>query len=193
MRILVVDNNTVHKNALASSLKDHQVEVQLYKPGINFRTADKDLIILSGGGGAGREIKDYYRGETLWYQDQIDFVRTVDKPILGICMGFEVISHAFGSPVVEMSSAIEGVKPITTTKNGNKILKTNKIHQHKSHKWYVGETPEGFEEIAKSKSGIEMIIHKEKPILASQFHPEVRQGTLGLQDLSNILVNYKKK
>ncbi len=192
MRILVVDNNTVHKNALAHSLSGHQIEIQTYKPGINFNSEDKDLIILSGGGGAGREIRDYYRGNTLWYQDQIDFVKGVDKPILGICMGFEIICHAFGGSVVEMDSVIEGMKPISTTSRGGKLLKTKKLHQQKAHKWHVEETPEGFEEIAKSDSGVELIMHQEKPILASQFHPEVQHGTFRLQALSEILLNHNK-
>jgi carbamoylphosphate synthase small subunit len=37
--------------------------------------------------------------------------------------------------------------------------------------------------LAHSVTGIEMIKHRSRPIIATQFHPEVEGGTLKLQQL----------
>src|SRR5438105_4905350 len=106
MKILLVNNHTVHLNSLGKALAGHQIEVQTYRPGIEFNYQDKDLIILSGGGGEGLEIDDEYQPGRLWYDDEMKLVRTADKPILGICMGFEVIARAYGAPVTSVGSLI---------------------------------------------------------------------------------------
>jgi GMP synthase-like glutamine amidotransferase len=88
MKILLVNNHTQHLEALSASLNGHDVEIQMYQPGIDFHDADKDMVILSGGGGEGLEIIDKVKNRSkLWYQDEMNFVRKTEKPILGICMG----------------------------------------------------------------------------------------------------------
>ena len=87
MKILLVNNHTAHLKDLSSALAEHEVEMQNYFPGINFNDQDKDLVILSGGGGEGLEVNDEYEPGRLWYQDEMNFVKTTTKPVLGICMG----------------------------------------------------------------------------------------------------------
>lgn len=192
MKILLIDNNTVHKNALASSLVGHQVEVQKYQPGIAFNDRDKDLIILSGGGGEGQEIADTHEPDRLWYEDEIEFVKSTQKPLLGICMGFEVICKAYGVPVEEMDKTVQGVIKLEATKAGQKVLKADKLEQLKAHKWHVNLAPQDFDLLVKSKTGAEVIMHKEKPILATQFHPEAPTGTFGLTHFQKILLRRAK-
>lgn len=182
MKILLVDNHTEHKEALAKALAGHDIEIQKYHPALEFHTYEKDLIILSGGGGEGREINDVHQAGHLWYQHQINFVKDCDKPILGICMGFEIICHAYGSKVEEMDRVIEQPLDLTVTKNGRKALGHDTIRQYEAHKWRVRKTPKGFKALAKSPTGIEVIKHKKKAILATQFHPELG-GTLKLSEL----------
>lgn len=182
MKILLVDNNTEYKRELAELLSDHEVETQKYRPGLEFRTKGKDLVILSGGGGEGREIYDVHSAGHLWYQDQIDFVRKYDKPLLGICMGFEIICKAYGAKVEEMPKALEGTYDLVVTKEGQDMLALKKIKQYEGHKWRVKQTPKGFKVLAKSPTGIELIKHKKKPMWATQFHPE-KGGTLDLKTL----------
>jgi hypothetical protein len=66
MKILLVNNNTQHLNELKKSLAGHEVEIQDYKPGIWFHDVGKDIIILSGGGGEGREVHDFHKPNILW-------------------------------------------------------------------------------------------------------------------------------
>ncbi|MBI4033857.1 gamma-glutamyl-gamma-aminobutyrate hydrolase family protein [Candidatus Saccharibacteria bacterium] len=182
MRILLIDNHTEHKRALVEALAGHEVEVQQYHPGLNFQVDGKDLVILSGGGGEGFEIDDTDRRGKLWYEDEINFVRACPKPLLGICMGFEIICRAHGSKVEEMTEVINGPAYLKLTRSGRKLLPHRKIHQYEAHKWRVKKSPKGFKPLAKSPTGIEIIKHKKRPIIATQFHPELG-GTLNLHQL----------
>jgi len=188
MRILVVNNyqynnETATFEALKSSLAGYQVEYQRYKPGLQFAEAGKDLIILSGGGGEGSEIHDEYSKDRLWYADQINYVLTTKKPILGICMGFEVIARAYGSKVVQMKEYVTGPKAVSTTQKGQEIFNKKDLRQYQNHIWRVpAVSSEHFDVLAESKTGIEAIKHKTRPILATQFHPE-RGGSLSLDNI----------
>ncbi len=180
MKILLVDNHTEHKEALASALEGYEVEIQKYRPGLNFHTEGKDLVILSGGGGEGKEIYDVHGAGHLWYQDEIDFVLKCDKPILGICMGFEVIARAYGGNIEEIGRLVEGYKNIQLNGLGKSLLSQPKVKQFESHRWCLRKAPKGFKVLADSETGVEIM--KKGNILATQFHPE-KGGTLHLKDL----------
>jgi len=183
MKILLIDNHTLHLDNLIEGLAGHEVEVVEYKPSIKFNYKNKDLIILSGGGGEGLEITDRSPRGKLWYKDQMKFVRKVDKPVVGICMGFEVIAKAFGAPVPKMKKGfVHGYFKVRTTPEGYLALKQDELVQYKAHSWHVPKAPKDFEVLATSTDGIEIIRHKHRPILAVQFHPE-KGGTLGLSQL----------
>jgi len=186
MKILLIDNNTEHKKALARALAGHDVEVQRYTPGVRFNYQDKDLVILTGGGGEGHEIDDRHSPGKLWYEDQMKFIRICDKPIIGICMGFEIIASTFGAKVGEMNKEIRGFRLLKATKSGKNYFGDNKLKQYEAHRWHVQTAPRGFEVLARSETGIEIIRHKKRPIIATQFHPE-KGGTLDLPKLLHTL------
>ena len=185
MKILLIDNHTEHKRALHEALKGYEVEVQKYRPGLKFNTEGKDLVVLSGGGGEGKEIYDIHKAGHLWYEDELNFVKNYDKPILGVCMGFEIICRAYGSKIEEMAKELKGPTYLKVTRNGRKLLSHKKIHQYEAHKWRVKKAPKGFKTLVKSSVGIEVIKHKKKQILATQFHPELG-GTIKITDLLKI-------
>lgn len=168
---------------LSAALAGHQVEVREYKPGFDFSCADKNLIILSGGGGEGLEIHDEHRPSKLWYEDEMRFVRTCQKPVVGICMGFEVISRAYGAKVAKLHRGVDQLfVEFNTTPDGAEILGKSSLKQFEAHDWYVPKAPKDFRVLAKSKTGIEIIQHRTRPIFATQFHPE-KGGTLQLSNL----------
>lgn len=188
MKILLINNyqqgnETETFEALQKALARHSVERRRYHPGMSFDDDGKELIILSGGGGEGSEINDKYRQDKLWYEGQMKYVLSAKKPILGICMGFEVIARAYGSQVVQLKEYVTGFKELASTKTGQSFIKNNKINQYENHIWRVPTiSPKDFDVLADSENGIEMIKHKTRPILATQFHPE-RGGTLRLEEL----------
>jgi GMP synthase-like glutamine amidotransferase len=180
MKILLINNHTVHLESLNVALAGHQVEVQMYQPGLEFHHQDKDLIILSGGGGEGLEIDDEYEPGHLWHEDEMNFVRTTDKPILGICMGFEVIARAYGAPVTSAKGLILNRENIQVAKGAEQLFGSRTLSQYEAHSWRVEDVPSGFEVLATSKTGVE--IFRYKNLFATQFHPE-KGGTLNLAHL----------
>jgi GMP synthase-like glutamine amidotransferase len=187
MKILLVNNNTLHLDELHEALQGHEVEVQEYKPGIWFHDVGKNLVILSGGGGEGKEVHDYHMPHHLWYEDEIRFIRDTNKPIIGICMGFEIITTAFGAKVVPMRKGIEKFASARRTLKGRELIPKKNLWQFEAHDWCVKRLPRGtFDVLAKSGRGIEAIKHKKRPIIATQFHPEVVGGTLNLADFVSL-------
>jgi len=174
-------------NSLGKALAGHQVEVQTYRPGIDFNYQDKDLIILSGGGGEGLEIDDEYEPGKLWYEDEMKLIQAADKPILGICMGFEVIARAYGAPVTSVGSLILDHEDLQVSKD-YMLLFGDKIRQYEAHSWRVEDVPSDFEVLATSKTGVEIFRYEDEKGLrfATQFHPE-KGGTLSLSSLISSL------
>jgi GMP synthase-like glutamine amidotransferase len=173
--------------SLAKSLAGHDVEVQTYRPGLDFHDEGKDLVILSGGGGEGLEIHDEYTPGKLWYEDEMKFIRETNKNILGICMGFEVIARAFGAPITETGQGlIYSRESLQLSKAGKQLVNRMSLSQYEAHSWRVQDLPSDFEVLATSKFGIEMFRHTDdaKSIFATQFHPE-KGGTLELDRLIN--------
>lgn len=186
MRILLVNNHTVHLDSLLSELAGHHLEVLDYRPGAEFHDHDKDLVILSGGGGEGYELTDNHRPGHLWYEDEIEFVQQSRKPILGICMGFEIICYAYGSQLVAQNRLIEGFIDIHLVNKPAGTAQAINLKQFESHNWHIEEVAgKELEVLACSDGGIEAVKHRQKKILASQFHPEKSGGSWRLSSLVN--------
>ncbi|MBX4190568.1 gamma-glutamyl-gamma-aminobutyrate hydrolase family protein [Candidatus Saccharibacteria bacterium] len=185
MKILLINNNTRHLENLQKSLVGHEIEIQMYKPELEFHDQDKDLVILSGGGGEGLEIDDKIDRGRLWYEDEMEFALRTKKPLIGICMGFEVICRAYGRDIPKMDKLLLRQTQLSTTQKGRALFATSKLSQYEAHQWHVTEAPAGFEVLADSAFGIEII--KKGNIFAAQFHPE-KPGSLDLSMIISDLV-----
>lgn len=187
MKILVINNHTAHLQSILNSLNGHEVEIQNYQPGLEFHDKGKDLVILSGGGGEGLEITDRAGKNQLLYQDEMNFVRETKVPVLGICMGFEVIVNSFGGKIFYQPNLVHGFRTTHLTDSGQQLFKQKALKQVESHYWYVPEVPEKeLEVLARSgdTGAIEMVKYERdgKKIIGTQFHPE-EGGTLTLPQL----------
>ena len=131
------------------------------------------------------EIHDEYQPGQLWYEDEMKLVRMANKPILGICMGFEVIAQAYGAPITQIGSLILEPSKLQVTKDAQKLLGQKSLIQYEAHSWRVRDVPSDFEVLATSKTGVEMFRYKN--LLATQFHPE-KGGTLNLQHLFSAVI-----
>jgi GMP synthase-like glutamine amidotransferase len=187
MKILLINNNTVHLKALSSALSGHEVEIQRYQPGLDFHHRGKDMVILSGGGGEGHEIDDQHKEGKPWYKDEMSFVRSCRTPLLGICMGFEVMARAHGQKVPKMTKMAYDFQPLVTTEKGWELFSKLQLKQSEAHHWHVPEAPKGFNVLAQSENGVEIIYHEGLRQLGTQFHPE-DGGTLSVHQLINSLM-----
>lgn len=183
MKVLLIDNHTDHLYNFRELFLSNQVEIQQYRPGLDFHISGKDLVVLSGGGGEGFELKDTTDHGQLWYEDEMNFVLACKKPIVGVCMGFEVICAAYGSTINHVGQLVKGFKTNQVSTVGKKHLLHDKLRQYEYHRYGAQDvSSKYFETLAYSQTGIEMVKHKNRPIIATQFHPE-KGGTLQLSGL----------
>ncbi|MBN2735413.1 MAG: bifunctional anthranilate synthase component II/anthranilate phosphoribosyltransferase [Spirochaetales bacterium] len=117
-------------------------------------------------------------------------------PILGVCLGHQVIGHAFGGTVDQARRIVHGkVEAIQIDGKGifRNIPNPAKFTRYHSLAIMAGTVPSGFEISAKAPDGEIMgIRHKEHIIEGIQFHPESMASEYGKRLLKNFLV-YKRE
>ncbi len=165
MKILLINNHSPHLIELISKFKNVKVvDFEKIKKGEENKF---DAIVLSGGSSF---PIIYYEKK---YSKELDIIRKSDKPILGICLGFELINFAFGEKLKLMNKREKGkIKIKQISKDKLFSLLPNEFEVYGSHRWIVPKN-RFLKSIAKSKDCIEAVKHPEKNIWGVQFHPEV--------------------
>ena len=111
-------------------------------------------------------------------------------PIMGICLGHQVIGQAFGGRVVRSQQPMHG-KASKINHNGKGIMEgvPNNIQAGRYHSLVVDRPlPQCLEVTATVDNGEVMALrHKQLPIYGIQFHPESVMTEYGLQLLNNFL------
>lgn len=187
MKVLIVNNQTKHINKLKELLHNHEVTVFFYNQ-IDLKLVKNfDLIILSGGSLfsiLGHEQK---------YKKEIEIIKNSNKPIIGICLGFELIAYAFGSKLYKVNKKIKGILPIKIINNCRIFNNLPNFDVYEGHRWIIKKIPTDFIELARSESGIEAFKHKDKNLYGFQFHPEVFcDQTCGDEIFYNLLNQFIK-
>ncbi|MFH1607937.1 MAG: type 1 glutamine amidotransferase [archaeon] len=110
-------------------------------------------------------------------------------PILGLCLGHQMIADAFGGKVEGLDKTEVGFRKMRANKQ-NPLLKgiPNEFYCFNYHGEYVSEIPQDFENFASSKEcKVHLIQHKTKPIFGIQFHPEYDRET------ARKIINFEKE
>ncbi|MGB9729275.1 MAG: GMP synthase subunit A [Thermoprotei archaeon] len=117
------------------------------------------------------------------------FLKTYRRPVLGICLGHQLISAAFGGEVGRAQYPEFGLTEINIIRN-NELFKglPSKFSVWESHNDEVIKVPENIEILASSqKCNIEAISVKNMHIYGVQFHPEVEHTEYGKNIIKNFL------
>jgi GMP synthase (glutamine-hydrolysing) len=140
-----------------------------------------DAIILSGG--YRFNVLDHEKD----YTKELKLIRTGKKPIFGICLGFELICYAYHEKLEKLLMKENNIIKLKILKN-DKIFKNIKnIRVFENHRWRVRKV-KNLVALASSKDGIEMVMHRSKPIYGVQFHPEkFHNKTQGYKILKNFI------
>ena len=127
----------------------------------------------------------------------LSLVRTAAEnnlPILGVCLGHQIIGQVFGSKIVQAKKLMHGKTSIIKS-NKIGILKNlpTKFEATRYHSLIIEKKTlsKELEITAETKDGIIMgVKHKVYNIHGVQFHPESIKTTIGLKILKNF-INYK--
>ena len=166
MKALIINNGTSYLEELKKLLVGSVVNI-IESPQIsNVKYGDADLVILSGGHGL--PVMD----EGNPYTEEIQFIRSSFVPILGICLGCELIARAFGANLRLMERREKGVLDISPIQSDRLFKNIQGFSVYESHRWVVEELSRDLVGLAKSKDGYEVIKHRQKLIYGFQFHPE---------------------
>jgi anthranilate/para-aminobenzoate synthase component II len=167
MKVLIVDNGSSYINNLHTLVSEHEVELCGFGETSIKKQSQFDLIILSGG-----HIVPVASDDGL-YNLERELIRMRRKPMLGLCLGFELIAHTFGAKLIEKKLEVKGLNEIVPVNDDPIFEGLNKIMVYESHRWVVGDLPSDLTPLAKSQDGIEIIKKRDLPIYGFQFHPEL--------------------
>lgn len=178
MKILVVNNYGQYNHRIYRSLHYLKIPSEIIP---NFtsleKIEEKDPAGLILGGGPSLDRSG----------NSTEYVTKLDCPILGICLGHQIMAKAYGAEVG--AAGIESYAKIKIN-----ILQENDIFKGlgpsmevwASHKDEVRTVPEEFEVLANSSiCEIEAMKHQVKPLYGIQFHPEVHHTQKGPQLFEN--------
>ncbi len=185
--ILIVDNHSKNVPLIESILKKQGVAHVTKNQKALLKTLDKQKykgVILSGG----LPLLD----EKISFNSiraDIACLVNYDVPILGICVGHEIIGAACGAELVKLKehSWIPNLKVRILSKEKIFAGLPDAIRVYEHHSRYLKNVPRELVVAASSrKDRIEAVFHTEKPIFGLQFHPE-KSGMHGAKIFRNFL------
>lgn len=181
MRVLVINNYGQFNHLIRRSIRD-KVETDLISNQTPPEDIQSDGLILGGGPTLDRAGRC------------ADYLRELDIPILGICLGMQVMGTTFGGKVAPGSIGGYAEVDIDVIKE-NDILKglPPRFKTWASHADQVVEMPLDFEVLARSNvCEIEAMKHRKRPLYGVQWHPEVVHTEHGQELLGNFIALCKR-
>ncbi len=155
------------KHGIVRELVARGVEVHVlpsYSSAEDVKSVEPDGIMLSNGPGDPKILTDAHK-----------MIRSLDgyKPIFGVCLGNQLIAHAFGGDTFKLKFGHRGANHAVLDVARNRVALTTQ-----NHGFAVGKVPSRFEitHINVNDKTIEGIRCDKKQILTVQFHPEATPG-----------------
>ncbi len=178
MTIIVVNNKGQYNHRIQRSLQYLKIESELVSNTLSIEEIEaKDPTGLILGGGPSLEGAG----------NSQDYIKHFDIPILGICLGHQLIAKTYGGEV--STSNTESYAQVTINIQNDENLFEGlapEMAVWSSHKDEVKSVPDEFEILANSKlCDIESFKHKDKDVYGIQFHPEVHHTPKGSQIFEN--------
>ncbi|MBA2859929.1 aminodeoxychorismate/anthranilate synthase component II [Methanococcus maripaludis] len=150
-----------------------------------------DGIIISPGPGAPENKRDV--------ENCPEIIKTMDVPVLGVCLGHQTIAHIFGGKVGRIPPVHGKSSLVTHDSKGIFENVKNPFTAGRYHSLSVLKVPENFKVTATTDDGTVMgIRHNDMPIEGVQFHPESvltefeeKEGLKIIENFVKFAKNYK--
>lgn len=187
MNILVINNGSKHTHKLLAQLNKHKVKIVKYRRNTRLDREWADLFILTGS-----NIPAFL---SRYYKHEIQLLQSTTKPVIGICLGFELIALAYGENISRSTERVEGVIDISVSPEflGSENKTTYNVFE--AHRWIMASASR-LEVIGTSVHGVEVVRHPNKLIIGFQFHPEVtipaNEGAALFQKTLRYILNTKE-
>ena len=112
-----------------------------------------------------------------------------DSAVLGICYGQQLMAHELGGHVRKGTKGEYGLAVLERTKSHALFAGLNGDSQvWMNHRDQVESVPDGFEILARTTTcAVAAMAHRDRPLMAVQFHPEVVHTPQGHKILSNFV------
>lgn len=151
------------------------------------RCAECDALLLPGGGDVypalyGQEINGSHEPNHVRDAEEFRFIArflALDRPILGICRGLQVLNVAFGGTLhqhISGHSQMDSKDTVHMTKADDPILcglYGNEFPVNSAHHQVIDRLGVGLQAVQWSGDGyVEAIRHHTRPVFAVQWHPE---------------------
>jgi len=191
MKILLIDNYDSFTFNLYHYISSLKTSVDVFR---NDKITDKEIlknkynkIVISPGPGNPNQSGNC-----------IKIVKSLYKkiPILGVCLGHQIIGQVFGSKIIQAKKPMHGKtsliisKKIGILKNAPKRFEATRYHSLIIDKKTISKD---LIITSETSDGVIMgIEHKKYNIHGVQFHPESIKTPIGMKILKNF-INYKKK
>jgi len=181
MKVAVIENGGQYTHVIWRTVRDLGHEVKVFPNKTPFEELASDGYILGGGPGSA-------------YKDDFGVCAEIIKggvenncPVLGICLGHQLIGHLLGGIVARGPSAEYGLGELFVDEKDVLFQHCpKKFNVWVSHFDEVKQMPQDFVKLAHSKTcSIEAMHHKTKLIFGVQFHPEVWHTENGERILKN--------
>jgi para-aminobenzoate synthetase component 2 len=188
-RVLVIDNHDSFVHTLVGYLHELGADTTMIETDATDAAAleqllpDFDAVLLSPGPGAPSDA-----GASL---DAVRIATRLRMPLLGVCLGHQVIGEAFDAPVTEAPELMHGmVSEVTHDSSAlfDGIPSPFQAGRYHSLAVAASALPDDVVVTAWTDTGTVMgLAHRELPILGVQFHPESVLTEGGYRLLANWL------
>ncbi len=173
MKAYIIDNCSTYISLLEDLLSPYNPSVIPYDHIETNKIDESDMLILSGG----------HAAPVLWHNEQyakeIDLIRNHKGPVIGICLGFQLIAHIYGSHLHYLGRRRKGLTIIKPLADTTLLSQDAAVQVFESHNWSVRILKNPLIALAESEDGIELFRHSHKPIYGMQFHPESSESGSG--------------
>ncbi|MGV2621091.1 UNVERIFIED_CONTAM: carbamoyl phosphate synthase small subunit [Halobacillus marinus] len=143
-----------------------------------------DGLVLSNGPGDPKDVLPHLSA----LKEALD-----THPSFGICMGHQVIALAYGANTKKLPFGHRGANHPVKDQLTGKVFLSSQNHSYVVDEASLDVTPLTKRFYNVNDGSVEGLMHKEKPVMSVQFHPEANPGPADAQWLFNDFVKVVEK